>query len=74
MANQNLLRALEDFRTNMEEFQGNMIDLRHEMRSMSARVKAFNRKTSEIDRGVTALGEKSRELATLMDRAAQQSA
>ena len=74
MSNQKLLRALEDFRTNMEEFQGNMADLKHEMRAMNARVRTFDKKNIEINRGLAELRQKSKDLAAIMDRAEKLSA
>lgn len=71
MSDQSLLYALENFRTNMEQFQSNITDLRHQMRSMNAQVKAFERKNTEILQGVDMLRDKSRSLEATMARAAQ---
>lgn len=65
----NLVDALERMREANEDFNGSMTDLDQQMRSLRARMVAFDRKMEHLGRNVGYVGDQSRSLVAIMDRA-----
>ncbi len=72
MSRQRLTLALTRFREASEEFDAILTDLRQEMLTMNARLRAFDRQMGEIGRGIDELHGKSVALGRIMDRAMEQ--